>query len=194
MCHGSPADAPSRRRGGSRRFADRRARPRSCGGNTWRRLRMLVRTRSRVQKNQAKNVENVALHFRKNALLGPDRGECPRSATHQARAAAGRPFAWAILIVAISNVLGTKITSRWTTSVPHRPNHSPPQVRYSRYLVQGVARDMCLNKLPLSVDRNSTVTPSCLARPKQHRLDGGRADIDSRRHRHAAVSIAAPPS
>lgn len=145
-------------------------------------------------KNQAKNVENVALHFRKNALLGPDRGECPRSATHQARAAAGRPFAWAILIVAISNVLGTKITSRWTTSVPHRPNHSPPQVRYSRYLVQGVARDMYLNKLPLSVDRNSTVTPSCLARPKQHRLDGGRADIDSRRHRHAAVSIAAPPS
>ena len=58
-------------------------------------------------------------------------------------------------------------TSRWTTSAPHRPNHSPPWVRYSGYLVQGVGGEMCLNKLPLpSVDRNSTVTPSCLARPE----------------------------
>ena len=33
----SPAGAPGRRRGGSRRSADRRGRPRSCGGSTWRR-------------------------------------------------------------------------------------------------------------------------------------------------------------
>src|SRR5271157_4796782 len=63
----SPAGAPARRRGGSRRFADRRARPRSCGGNTWRRLRMLVRTQSRDSTEKQKSIENVALHFRENS-------------------------------------------------------------------------------------------------------------------------------
>src|SRR5262249_46068458 len=63
----SPAGAPPCRRGGSRRSADRRARPRSCGGSTWRRLPCWcahgIAIRSR---NQIKSTENVALHFREN--------------------------------------------------------------------------------------------------------------------------------
>src|SRR5262249_31940162 len=42
--------------GGSRRFANRRVRPRSCGESTWRRLRMLVRTQSRDSSEKFKKI------------------------------------------------------------------------------------------------------------------------------------------
>jgi hypothetical protein len=48
----SPADEPGRRRGGSRRSAGRRARPRFCGESTWR-LHTRVRTKSRDLPKQS---------------------------------------------------------------------------------------------------------------------------------------------
>ena len=50
----SPADAPDRHCGGSRRFADRRPRPRSCGGSTWpsacwRAHKIVIRQRAAVK-------------------------------------------------------------------------------------------------------------------------------------------------
>jgi transposase len=54
----SPADAPTCRRDGSRRFADRRAaRPRSCGRNTSWRLHILVRTQSRDSRQNSIKIE-----------------------------------------------------------------------------------------------------------------------------------------
>jgi hypothetical protein len=47
---------------------DRHARPRSCGGSTWRRLHTGAHTELRFdRKNQLKSTENVALQFRENA-------------------------------------------------------------------------------------------------------------------------------
>jgi hypothetical protein len=58
----SPADGLGRPRGGSPRSADKHARPRSCGENTWR-LHMLVRTWSRDSSEIFKQNPTKTWHY-----------------------------------------------------------------------------------------------------------------------------------